>query len=222
MCFRLFPSILVCFSLFSIIICKKPTPSPAEISLPEIRIENGLVDIKSVDPSILTDLRYATSENFTRSIIYPFHTCLFRKETAEKLKAANSEFKTLGYRIKIWDGYRPPYAQKILWEKVPNPRYVGDPNKGGSVHNRGGAVDLTIVDSAGKELEMPSAYDDFSVLASPFRKDLESNVAKNLNVLVTVMTKHGFKQISSEWWHYNDGDAKYYPLIDVDPRLWEK
>lgn len=200
--------------------CKEE--KPPEIAPPPVRIEQGLVNVQEIDPSIRIDLRYATAENFTESVIYPFRTCLLRKETAEKLKAANSEFQTHGYFIKIWDGYRPPYAQLILWEKVPNPRYVGNPNTGGSVHNRGGAVDLTLVDANGKELEMPSAYDDFSMQASPYRKDLSPKVAENLDLLVRILTKHGFKQMPSEWWHYNDGDAKKYPLVEVDPRLWEK
>ncbi|WP_367897835.1 D-alanyl-D-alanine dipeptidase [Leptospira sp. WS58.C1] len=216
---RSFGPILLLLNFFY---CQKsPVPNLEEVK-PSLRIEKGLVNIKDIDPNIEIDLRYSTSNNFTGSVIYPFQTCLLRKETAEKLKAANSEFQSYGYRIKIWDGYRPPYAQKILWEKVPNPRYVGNPTKGGSVHNRGGAVDLTLIDSRGKELEMPSAYDEFTYKASPFRKDLEPVVSKNLEVLVGILTKHGFKQISSEWWHYNDGDAKVYPLVEVDPKLWEK
>ncbi|TGL63726.1 M15 family metallopeptidase [Leptospira sarikeiensis] len=212
------------FGLAALILiqCEKPVISEQKEILPIIRTENGLVNVKDIDPSLEIDLRYSTSDNFTGSIIYPFRICLLRKETAEKLKEANSEFKTLGYRIKIWDGYRPPYAQRILWDKVPNPRYVGDPNKGGSIHNRGGAVDLTLIDSKGNELEMPSAYDEFSYKASPIRKDLDVRVSSNLEVLVGVLTKHGFKQISSEWWHYNDGNAKVYPLVEVDPKLWEK
>ncbi|EPG64569.1 D-Ala-D-Ala dipeptidase [Leptospira wolffii serovar Khorat str. Khorat-H2] len=216
----MFSRSVIFLSLFFLFFCKDPVPASPIKPLP-VREIKGLVNVRDIDPNLVVDLRYATEENFTNGRVYSFQTCLLRKETAEKLKAANGEFQTFGYRIKIWDGYRPPYAQRILWEKVPNPRYVGDPNKGGSVHNRGGAVDLTLVDSSGKELEMPSAYDDFSMQASPFRTDLSPKVAENLSLLVRVLTKHGFRQMPSEWWHYNDGDAKKYPLIDVDPKIWE-
>ncbi|PJZ68794.1 peptidase M15 [Leptospira perolatii] len=184
-------------------------------------VVQGLVALKDIDPTIRIELKYSTQDNFTGEKIYPFHTCLLRKETAEKLKNANLEFAGYGYRIKVWDGYRPGYAQEILWSKVADARYVADPRKGGSVHGKGGAVDLTLVDSSDKELEMPSLYDDFSSAASPLRKDLTHSVASNLNVLVSVLIKHGFSQISSEWWHFNDSDSRFYQRLEVDPRLWE-
>src|SRR6185503_14610279 len=122
----------------------------------------GFVKVTDLDPSIAIELRYATTNNFTGKKIYPVDVCLLRKETALKLAAANAEFKKDGYRIKIWDAYRPPYVQQIFWGILPDERYVANPFRGGSKHNRGGAVDVTLIDSEGKELEMLTGFGDFS------------------------------------------------------------
>src|SRR3990167_4436862 len=112
----------------------------AQVLTSPIKVIKGLVRVQDVDPAIVADLRYATENNFTGKKIYPIAVCLLRKETAEKLAAANAEFAKDGYRIKVWDGYRPPYVQKIFWKIMPDDRYVANPYKGGSKHNRGGAV----------------------------------------------------------------------------------
>ena len=175
----------------------------------------GLVRVQDIDPTIIADLRYATENNFTGKKIYPVAVLALRKETALKLATANAEFKEKGYTLKVWDGYRPPYVQKIFWEIMPDARYVADPNKGGSKHNRGGAVDVTLVDLQGNEVEMPSAYDDFSEKA--WRKSPLSSVEarQNEDYLTSVMAKHGFSPYEHEWWHFDDPDYKNFPLVDV-------
>jgi len=154
------------------------------IALTEIE---GLVPIPEVDSAIVLDIRYATENNFTHKKIYPIAVGVLRKETAQKLAAANKEFQEKGYRIKVWDGYRPLYVQKIFWEIRPDDRYVANPYKGGSKHNRGGAVDVTLVDQQGKELEMPSAYDDFSSKAWRNNFKMSAEARKNVNYLTEVM-----------------------------------
>ena len=140
---------------------------------------------------------------------------VLRKETAGKLAAANKEFQEKGYRIKVWDGYRPPYVQKIFWEIMPDDRYVANPYKGGSRHNRGGAVDVTLIDQNDKELEMPSAYDDFSSKAWRNNFAASAQARKNTEYLTKIMMKHGFTTIAHEWWHFDDADYKNFPLVDV-------
>ena len=184
---------------------------------PLLKIQ-GLVNILDIDNTIIVDLKYATDDNFTGQVIYDFETCLLREETALKLKAANEELSKSGYRIKIFDGYRPPYAQKVLWKAVPNPTYVANPYKGGSIHSRGAAVDITIVDSDGNELEMPTEYDDLSPAAAPSSKTMSDTARKNMLILQKAMTNNGFRIIKSEWWHFNDTDNSNYTIVEVDPK----
>ena len=104
----------------------------------------------------------------------------------------------------MWDAYRPIEAQLKLWEICPDPAYVSDPNKGYSGHCRGNTIDVTLVTADGKELEMPSGYDEFSALADRDYSDVSSAAAKNAELLESVMKKHGFKGYQAEWWHYTD------------------
>lgn len=127
---------------------------------------NGFVNVLDIDDTLVIDLKYATKDNFTGMVLYNFNTCILRESTAIKIKNVNTKLKKMGYRLKIYDGYRPLYVQKIMWEKTPDKRYVANPYKKGSFHNRGCAVDVTIVDKNGKELEMPSKFDEFSIKAS--------------------------------------------------------
>ena len=100
-----------------------------------IREVNGLVNVSDMDSSFIFDLKYATKDNFTKTVVYPVNVCVLQKETATKLINANEEFKKLGYRIKIWDAYRPMYVQKIFWDLVGDERFVANPNKRGSRHS---------------------------------------------------------------------------------------
>lgn len=176
---------------------------------------NGLVNVKDVDDSILIDLKYATTNNFTKKKIYPADVCVLQKDTAAKLSAANMEFKRMGYRIKIWDAYRPLYVQKIFWDIVQDDRFVANPVGGGSIHNHGCAVDLTLVDKNGKELAMPTGFDDFTDKAAGFDSDLTGDVKENVKTLRTVMTEFDFTPISTEWWHFEDNESSKYPVLDV-------
>ncbi|MDP2653306.1 MAG: M15 family metallopeptidase [Candidatus Omnitrophota bacterium] len=205
------PRLLVIFALaFSAFIVSREGSCAGAVK----EIE-GLVRVQDVDPDIAVELRYATENNFTGKKIYPVAACALRKETAQKLAAANVRFLRDGYRIKVWDGYRPPYVQKIFWDILPDDRYVANPNAGGSRHNRGGAVDVTLIDASGRELEMPSAYDDFSEKARRDSPSASPEARRNAEYLARVMGESGFAFYEHEWWHFDDPGYKDFPLVDV-------
>lgn len=173
----------------------------------------AIVDILSVEPSIVLDIRYATANNFTGRVLYPVAKAKLRREAAESLAAVQRELKPMGLGLKVYDGYRPLAIQWKLWEVVSNPSYVADPRKG-SRHNRGAAVDLTIVDSLGVEIEMPTPYDDFTEKASQSYEALPETVKRNRALLRDVMERHGFLRIQSEWWHFDFHGWEQYPVMD--------
>lgn len=180
------------------------------------RAERGpsdIVDLRSIDPTFVLDIRYATEDNFTKTVLYPAAAAKLRRVAAESLAAVQRELRTMGLGLKIFDGYRPLAIQWKLWEIVPNPDFVADPRKG-SKHNRGAAVDLTLIDSLGNELEMPTGYDDFTERASHEYTALSEQVLANRALLLEVMTKHGFLPIKSEWWHYDFHGWERFPVMD--------
>lgn len=180
-----------------------------------VREIEGLVKVQDLDSSIVIDLKYTDKDNFTGKKIYPVNVCVLRKETAEKLVKANEEFKKNGYRIKIWDAYRPPYVQQIFWDLVKDSRFVANPKNGGSRHNIGTAVDITLIDNSGKELVMPTKFDDFTVKAYRDNSNMSKEVRKNVDLLTEVMKKSGFIPLKTEWWHFDDSDSGKYKVIDV-------
>lgn len=174
---------------------------------------HAIVDILSVDSTIVLDIRYATDNNFTKTKLYPVARAKLRREAAESLAAVNQELRSHGLRLKVYDAYRPLAIQWKLWEVVPNEDYVADPRKG-SRHNRGAAVDLTIIDSLGNELEMPTPYDDFTEKAWHSYGSLPDSVRKNRAMLKEMMERHGFLPIKSEWWHYDFHGWEQFDIMD--------
>ena len=120
------------------------------------------------------------------------------------------ELKQRGLYLKIWDGFRPPSAQFRLWDVCPDPTYVANPNNGFSSHSRGNTVDITLVNADGRELVMPTGFDDFSKLADRDYSDCSGEAAANAMLLEELMVKHGFKPYAGEWWHFSDTQA--YPV----------
>lgn len=175
----------------------------------------GLVTIKSVNPHILVDLRYAGSNNFTGKKIYRTNVCYLKKTTALKLDAVQKELEKQGLGLKIWDGYRSPATQKKFWRLVPDPRYVAPPAQG-SRHTRGCSVDVTLITSAGNELPMPTDFDDFSEKAHQNYLQLPAATINNRELLKQVMIKHGFTPATHEWWHFDDSNWKNCPLLNVN------
>ena len=174
-----------------------------------------IVDVLSIDSTISLDIRYATDNNFTKHVLYPVAKAKLRRVAAESLAAVNRELKPMGLHLKIYDAYRPLSIQWKLWETVPNPDYVADPRKG-SRHNRGAAVDLTIIDSLGHELDMPTPYDDFTHKAWQGYSELPAIEIKNRELLKRVMVKHGFLPLKSEWWHFDFHGWERFDIMD-DP-----
>lgn len=179
------------------------------------RLSSNLVDIKTLSDEFVIDLKYASEDNFIRKKIYQIPLCVMQISTAQKLIGANKELLRKGLRIKIWDAYRPLSVQKIMWDAMPVEDFIADPFKGGSIHNSGFAVDVTLVDVEGKELEMPTEFDDFSERASRNSMLMTAAAAKNLAILTDVMVRYGFKTINTEWWHYYDEDLKERIPLDI-------
>ena len=188
-------------------------PSPAQLDEGEVKRRIPLVNVLSAAPQVKVEMRYAGSDNFTGKRIYSCDRCFLRPETAAKIAIAQWDLRKKGLFLKMWDCYRPLAAQRIFRSLVPDPRFVADP-KTGSMHNRGSAVDVTLVDSEGKELEMPTGFDDFSPRAGHGERRLPAKVIENRRILAETMEKAGFKRLDSEWWHYYDGDGKG-EIIDV-------
>jgi D-alanyl-D-alanine dipeptidase len=166
-------------------------------------------ELTSKDGFII-DVRYATTNNFTGAIIYPCGRMFMRPEPARALKKILKQLKGKGYQLKLFDGYRPSPAQQKLWDKVPDPDYVAPPSKG-SMHNRGVAIDLTLTDLKGKELDMGTPYDFFGPEAHHDYTDLSVEVLERRRLLKSAMESNGFKGIRTEWWHYSFL-SKSYPL----------
>lgn len=176
----------------------------------------NFVNILSLSSDFVLDIKYATANNFLKQAVYNCPACFLRTETALALLKAHTEFKKLGYRIKIFDCYRPVSVQKKMWKILPGTHYVANPKKG-SKHNKGAAVDITLVDENGNELDMGTPYDYFGKEAHHAYTQLPEKVLKNRLLLKTIMDKYNFRPIFSEWWHY-----EYRPQMGekVENFLW--
>lgn len=164
--------------------------------------DEPLVDLKAGDPTIVIELRYATDRNVTRRAIYPEGTaCLVRKGVAERLRWAQSLLRQHGFGLKIWDAYRPVTAQRALFDWAKKPRFVADPDKL-ALHTWGVAVDATLVDAQGRDVPMPTDFDEFSPAAAMRYVGTNSLVARNLKILQGAMGGAGFYGTGSEWWHF--------------------
>ena len=176
--------------------------------------EAPLVDAQKYDSSLTLDIRYATKNNFTHQAVYPEARCLLRKPVAEALSRVQTSLKARGLSLKVFDCYRPLSVQRIFWKLVPDERYVADPEKG-SRHNRGAAVDITLLDSNGHEVEMPSGYDDFSEKAHGDYQSGSKKAIANRALLEKFMEQEGFVGLDTEWWHFDFKGWEKYPLEDV-------
>ncbi|MBU6382876.1 MAG: D-alanyl-D-alanine dipeptidase [Verrucomicrobia bacterium] len=170
----------------------------------------ALVELIRVSPKIRLDIRYATARNFTGRPVYRSSRCFLLQKTAERLHRVQENLERMGFGLLVYDGYRPHSVQKIFWSLVPDSRFVGDPAIG-SPHNRGAAVDLTL-----DGCQMPTDFDDFSERASHSYQGAPLEALKNRDLLKRAMEAEGFVSLETEWWHYEEPDAKSYPILDVD------
>lgn len=176
-----------------------------------------MLELQSLIPRLRYDLRYATANNFMHRPMYApstRHTFL-RAPAAYALAAVQQELRHKGYGLKIFDAYRPYSVTVSFWELVKDERYVANPSKG-SGHNRGLAVDLTIIDlNTGKELDMGTGFDNFSDTAHHDFTQLPQQVLQNRQLLRMTMQKHGFTPLETEWWHYYWPNDKNYEVLDI-------
>jgi D-alanyl-D-alanine dipeptidase len=177
--------------------------------------DSPVVDATEVIPDLVVDLRYATDDNFLKRRVYPEDArCMLLKDSAQRLKKAADALRAKGYRLKVYDCYRPRAVQYEMWKIMPQPGYVANP-KFGSNHNRGAAVDLTLVRLDGAEVEMPTKFDDFTPAAHHGYKGGTEASRKHREILREAMEGAGFKRNKMEWWHYDLPGAKKLPVLDV-------
>jgi D-alanyl-D-alanine dipeptidase len=177
--------------------------------------DKRMVDLAQAVPGIALDLRYATANNFMHQPLYPVARAFLRAPAARALAEVEKELAAEGLGLKIFDAYRPYSVTVKMWEPIRNPDFVADPAKG-SRHNRGAAVDLTLIDlKTGLELPMPTGFDDFTPRAHQNFSDLPPEVIANRAKLREVMTRHGFEPLPTEWWHFDDHGWERFELMDV-------
>jgi D-alanyl-D-alanine dipeptidase len=146
-------------------------------------------------------------------VLYPANRVLLREHVARRLSRVQDALAERGLGLKILDGYRPLSVQRLMWQVMPDDRYVADPAKG-SRHNRGAAVDVTLVDSFGRELSMPCPYDEFSERAH--RGYAGSSLAARCHraLLAEAMGGQGFTGLPTEWWHFDAPGWQDCPILD--------
>lgn len=176
--------------------------------------QSDLVDVRQLDSTIVVELKYATADNFVGRPLYAVNACYLRRATAEKLVRVQHRLRSQGLGLKVYDCYRPLSVQWQMWQLVPDTRYVADPRKG-SRHNRGAAIDVTLVDTNGQELLMPTAFDDFTEKASRSFMDAPTQALHHRELLEQAMSSEGFVPLPSEWWHFDDPEWQNYPILDV-------
>lgn len=175
---------------------------PAVSAIPNVR----LVRVADYIHTAEIELKYATPENFTGAKQYSFTEAYLRYGTVKKLFNASQQLAAKGYKLKIWDAYRPYETQCKLWESFPNPDYVSDPATGYLGHCRGNSVDITIVRADGSYVEMPTGFDEFSAAADRDYSDVDAVKGENAKMLEEIMTACGFVAEPTEWWHFTDSD----------------
>lgn len=175
-----------------------------------------MVSLTALIPSLVTDLVYGTPRNFTHTVLYTHPLPYMRRDAATALVAVQQELAKQGLGLKVYDAFRPFSVSCKMWRLVPDKRYVANPAKG-SKHNRGLAVDITIIDlNTGKELNMGTAFDNFTDTAHHDFVLLPEKVLVHRKLLKRVMWKHGFTPVPTEWWHYNWRTNEEFEVIDLD------
>ena len=207
MMFKIMKKTLLFLLLFSFLFsCKSryldSKKSPFLLDITKEFDSNAFVNLRNYSKDFVFDMKYATADNFLKEKVYPCDECFLRVKTVKALLAANKLFLTKGFKIKLYDCYRPKSIQKKMWKIVPDANFVANPKKG-SIHNRGGAVDISLIDSFGVELKMGTKFDFFGKEASHNYLNFSEEILNNRKFLKEIMQQHNFKSFDSEWWHYN-------------------
>jgi D-alanyl-D-alanine dipeptidase len=179
--------------------------------------DSDLVELLSLDPTITLDIRYATANNLAGRPVYDQARAFLQRPAAEALVRAHRALKPEGLGLLVFDGYRPWRVTKLFWDVTPPAKreFVADPSQG-SKHNRGCAVDLSLYDlRTGREVEMPSAYDEMSPRAYPDYRGGSADARRRRDTLRNAMEREGFTVEPNEWWHFNYKDWKSYRILDI-------
>lgn len=174
-----------------------------------------LVPIEVVQPPVLPEVRYATRHNFTGTTLYPFPRLWLQSDAARALSAVQRDLAATGLGLKVFDAYRPLAVQLKMWDLIRDERYVSNPAKNQGRHTRGTAVDVTLIDRRGRELPMPSDFDDFTERAHRDYAGGTEEERRNRMKLEAVMKRHGFIPYPTEWWHFDLRGWEKYPVFDV-------
>jgi D-alanyl-D-alanine dipeptidase len=176
-----------------------------------------LVDLAVLDPTVRLDIRYATERNFLGRPVYSQARAFLRSEVARALLRAHATLKLQGYSLLVFDAYRPLSVTRLFWREVPPAKraFVADPAKG-SMHNRACAVDVSLYDLAsGREVEMPSAYDEMTERASPRYEGGSREARARRDLLRRALEAEGFRVNRGEWWHFDHETCPRFDLLDV-------
>ena len=176
-------------------------------------MEQALVEITADSHGVILELAYATPENFTAKPVYSRAVCYLHADAEKRLRTAADLARRQSLRLKIFDAFRPSEAQWVLWNHTPDPEFLADPRRG-SPHSKGAAVDLTLVDQSGRELDMGTGFDTFSPLSHHASTDISHEAQRNRFLLLGLMTSAGWDFYSREWWHYQLFNSRDYPVLD--------
>jgi D-alanyl-D-alanine dipeptidase len=171
-----------------------------------------LVALTSPTYDVDLDLAYATPNNFTGKPIYRRAAAYLHPVATEHLTRAIQLARPLGLRLKIFDAFRPSEAQWVMWNHTPDPDFLADPRRG-SPHSRGAAVDLTLVDASGRELDMGTGFDAFTPLSHHSNTEVPEAAQRNRFLLLGLMTAAGWDFYRNEWWHYQLFDPRRFPVL---------
>ena len=172
----------------------------------------SLVEIAPPDFDVDLALAYATADNFTGRAVYRRAGCYLHGDAAACLERAIALAGRHGLRLRVFDAYRPAEAQWVLWSHFPDSDFVADPRTG-SPHSRGVAIDLTLVDGAGAELDMGSGFDDFTTRSHHGSTEVTAAAQRNRYLLMGLMLSAGWQFYPAEWWHYHMLPFDGYPLL---------
>lgn len=173
-----------------------------------------LVDLRQVLKNAEFDIRYAGARNFMGRRLYPCDACFLEQSAAQALAKTEKVIRRYGLRFRIYDAYRPLAVTRQMWNRIGDPRYVANP-KTGSRHNRGCAIDLTLLDSRGRNLDMGTEFDDFSEQSHTAYANFPAEVLGNRALLREIMASAGFGVIRTEWWHFDGPNWHEFPVLDV-------
>nr|WP_199075817.1 M15 family metallopeptidase [Pedobacter sp. ASV19] len=216
-------SLILCLFSGTLLFAQKKAPAPLKVvssfalykNSYRQNPDNQLIELKKVIPDLQLDIRYATKNNFMKEVMYPQARAFARKPVVQQLQKVQDELRKKGLGLRIYDAYRPYAITVAFYQKASDKHFVANPAKG-SKHNRGCAVDLSLINlKTGKELPMPTPYDSFAPQAAADYAQLSTSVIRNRNLLIRTMQAHGFKVLKNEWWHYDFVGWQNYELLDI-------